>query len=64
MSDSKLIYCDKCGRYCGEIRKAILIKGLTYICPTCGIKNDKCGTKKQYDDIDPSLVELLKIFKV
>jgi hypothetical protein len=31
----RIIYCDYCDKRVGLIRDAKLIKGLTYICPTC-----------------------------
>lgn len=33
----KKIHCTSCGRYCGEIRDASLLKGLRFMCGPCDL---------------------------
>lgn len=40
---SKKIYCQKCGKYLGEIRDATLRKGVIYVCMVCNSRQSKEG---------------------
>lgn len=42
----KEIRCKDCNKYCGEIRDAKLIKGLTFVCDEC---SNKRKLKENYD---------------
>lgn len=45
---NRVIHCENCKRYVGEIRDAKLMKGLVFICPTCIIT-----LKKEKDNYNP-----------
>jgi len=46
----KKIRCTGCGRDCGEIREASLLKGLKFICNPCNLKLDRGGVSDSQID--------------
>lgn len=50
MTSERRIHCIKCDKYVGTIRDATLMKGIHFLCPTCG-EVPKPDTGHSYGDL-------------
>lgn len=53
MTETKKIYCERCGQYQGEINKAKLRKGTAYLCEKCNTARKALEIKEQFSVKSP-----------
>ena len=63
MSENRIVYCNKCGSYLGEIRDAKLKKGMTFACGVCPTATPKEKVKRTGDSAVDDLMKIFGMFK-